>query len=124
MVKKSLIRGVVIAAMIGAGVLGLRAQGGAALTGMVSSAAEPKMEGVLVTARRDGANFDVTVVSDAQGKYSFPRSHVGAGHYTIKIRAVGYGEYCPVDPEHNEEAWAARVGPFLQFLFPASETPV
>jgi len=26
--------------------------------------------------------------------------------------------------EHNEEAWAHQVGPFLQFLFPASETPV
>lgn len=26
--------------------------------------------------------------------------------------------------EHNEEAWAARVGPFLQFLFPASEGAV
>jgi enterochelin esterase-like enzyme len=26
--------------------------------------------------------------------------------------------------EHNEEAWAQRVGPFLQFLFPVSETTV
>jgi enterochelin esterase-like enzyme len=26
--------------------------------------------------------------------------------------------------EHNEAAWAQRVGPFLQFLFPASETAV
>lgn len=26
--------------------------------------------------------------------------------------------------EHNEEAWAARVSPLLQFLFPASETTV
>ena len=48
------------------------------------------MEGVVVTARQDGANFDVSVVSDAQGKYTFPRSHVGAGNYTVKIRAVGY----------------------------------
>ena len=49
------------------------------------------MEGVLVTARRDGANFDVTVVSDAQGKYSFPRTHLkDAGKYAVKIRAVGY----------------------------------
>src|SRR5262245_6114374 len=68
----------------------LAAQGAAALTGTVSSQQEGKMEGVLVTARRDGANFDVTVVSDAQGKYSFPRSHLGAGKYTVKIRAAGY----------------------------------
>src|SRR5258705_11097620 len=66
------------------------AQGGAALTGVVSSQAEGKMEGVLVTARRDGAKFDVTVVSDAQGKYSFPRSHIEPGAYALKIRAVGY----------------------------------
>ena len=26
--------------------------------------------------------------------------------------------------EHNEAAWAARVGPFLQFLFPAQESTV
>jgi virginiamycin B lyase len=70
--------------------LGIDAQGGAALTGVVTSQAEGKMEGVLVTARRDGANFDVTVVSDAQGKYSFPRSHVAPGSYALKIRAVGY----------------------------------
>src|SRR5262245_34796623 len=65
-------------------------QGGTALTGVVSSSAEGKMEGVLVTARRDGANFDVTVVSDAQGTYSFPRSHIAPGKYAVKIRAIGY----------------------------------
>ncbi len=68
----------------------LSAQGAAALTGVVSSQDEGKMEGVVVTARRDGANFDVSVVSDAQGKYSFPRSHVQPGKYAVKIRAVGY----------------------------------
>ena len=26
------------------------------------------------------------------------------------------------DAQHNEEAWAGRVGPFLQFLFPAGES--
>jgi hypothetical protein len=87
---KSFVHSAAIAAALAAGALGLHAQGDAALTGTVSSQQEGKMEGVLVTARRDGANFDVTVVSDAQGKYSVPRSHIGAGKYTIKIRAVGY----------------------------------
>ena len=32
----------------------------------------------------------MTVVSDADGNYSFPRSHIDAGTYTIGIRAVGY----------------------------------
>ena len=63
---------------------------GTALTGVVSSAKEPVMEGVVVTARRHRANFDVSVVSNAEGRYSFPRSHVEAGTYFVKIRAVGY----------------------------------
>src|SRR2546428_13263187 len=87
---KSFVRTAAVAAALTASALGLHAQGGAALTGTVSSSQEGKMEGVLVTARRDGANFDVTVVSDAQGKYSFPRSYISSGKYAIKIRAVGY----------------------------------
>ena len=90
MVWKSLVLIAAVATLLLTGALALRAQGDAALTGMVSSSQEGEMEGVLVTARRDGANFDVTVVSDADGKYSFPKSHVAAGKYTIKIRAVGY----------------------------------
>jgi virginiamycin B lyase len=61
-----------------------------ALSGVVSSQQEGVMEGVVVSARRDGANFTVSVVSDAQGKYSFPRSHVEPGKYALTIRAVGY----------------------------------
>src|SRR5690242_18203917 len=69
----------------------IEAQGGAAaLTGTVSSQAEGKMEGVVVTARRDYANFDVSVVSDAQGKYSFPSTHLQPGAYALTVRAVGY----------------------------------
>ncbi|MGE0394034.1 MAG: carboxypeptidase regulatory-like domain-containing protein [Vicinamibacterales bacterium] len=79
-----------ILALVAVAASGVDAQGDAALTGVVTSQAEGKMEGVLVTARRDGANFDVTVVSDARGTYSFPRSHVAPGRYTLKIRAVGY----------------------------------
>jgi len=61
-----------------------------ALTGVVSSQQEGIMEGVVVSARRDGANFTVSVVSDAQGKYSFPRTHLEPGTYALTIRAVGY----------------------------------
>jgi len=72
---------------------------GAALSGVVSSQEEDKMEGVVVTARRDGANFSVSVVSDAQGQYSFPRSHIQPGKYTLTMRAIGYDliEAGPVD---------------------------
>ena len=61
-----------------------------ALSGVVSSQEEGLMEGVVVSARRDGANFTVSVVSNAQGKYSFPRSHLEPGKYALTIRAVSY----------------------------------
>jgi streptogramin lyase len=63
---------------------------GVALSGDVSSAAEGKMEGVVVSARRQGANFTVSVVSDAGGKYSFPRTHLAPGKYDVSIRAAGF----------------------------------
>lgn len=62
----------------------------AALTGLVSSSQEGMMEGVLVTVRRDDATFTVTVVSDEQGRYSFPVDRLDPGPYTVSIRAVGY----------------------------------
>ena len=62
----------------------------AALTGEVSSQEEGPMEGVLVTVRQEGASFTVTVVSDDQGRYSFPPSRLEPGPYSVSIRAVGY----------------------------------
>jgi len=61
-----------------------------ALSGVVSSPKEGKMEGVLVTVRREGANRTVTVVSNAQGEYRVPRTHIEPGRYSVVIRATGY----------------------------------
>src|SRR5947207_2967430 len=61
-----------------------------ALIGMVSSQREGPMEGVVVSARRDGSTMTVSVVSDAQGRYSFPRNRLEPGQYSIHMRAVGY----------------------------------
>jgi len=66
------------------------AQGQAALTGIVSSDAEGKMEGVVITARKPGSIMEVSVTTDAQGRYTFPESRLDPGEYTISIRAVGY----------------------------------
>ena len=66
------------------------AQGAAALQGVVRSDAEGAMEGVVVSARRQGATFTVSVVSDASGRFTFPRSHVTAGKYDVSIRAAGF----------------------------------
>ena len=61
-----------------------------ALTGTVASSEEGPMEGVLVTARKDGSTIAITVATDAQGRYSFPAAKLDPGHYTLRIRAVGY----------------------------------
>ena len=66
------------------------AAAGAALTGAVTSQDEGPMEGVLVSARRDGSSITTTVVSDASGRYRFPRGRLEPGTYAISIRAAGY----------------------------------
>jgi len=62
----------------------------AALTGRVSSTEEGPMEGVLVSAKKDGSTITVTVDSDQQGRYSFPQNRLEPGQYALRIRAVGY----------------------------------
>src|ERR1700726_1226079 len=66
------------------------AQAPAALTGLVSSADETAMEGVLVSATKAGSNITVTVVTGADGRYSFPANRLGPGQYTLGVRAAGY----------------------------------
>ena len=61
-----------------------------ALAGKVTSAEEGAMEGVLVSAKRAGSTMTITVVSNAQGQYSFPRDRLEPGKYSVAIRAVGY----------------------------------
>ncbi len=65
-------------------------QGAVALAGQVSSQEEGAMEGVLVSARKTGASFTVTVVSDDKGHYAFPAGRLEPGHYTLTTRAAGY----------------------------------
>src|SRR6185295_1573387 len=63
---------------------------GQALTGLVRSADEGPMEGVLVSAQRVNTPVTTTVVTDASGRYSFPRTRLDPGRYTLRIRATGY----------------------------------
>ena len=56
------------------------AQSAAALSGEVSSAKEGVMEGVVVSARKDGSTITVSVVSDDKGHFSFPASRLDPGH--------------------------------------------
>src|SRR5215510_2923827 len=75
-------------AVLAGGLSGAHAQ--EALTGRVSSNEEGVMECVLVSAKKDGATITTTVVTDAQGRYSFPAARIEPGKYTISIRAVGF----------------------------------
>ena len=70
--------------------IGADSSPGIALNGQVNSKEEGMMEGVLVSAKKDDSTITITVVSDEKGRYSFPRSKLGAGHYSFKIRAIGY----------------------------------
>jgi len=67
-----------------------QSHGPAALTGIVSSTEEGKMEGVVVSAKRPGSTIMVSVSTNAQGQYSFPQDRLAPGAYDITIRAVGY----------------------------------
>ena len=48
------------------------------------------MEGVIVSAKKEGSTITVSVVSDDKGHFSFPDGRLEPGKYTIAIRAVGY----------------------------------
>ncbi len=65
-------------------------QNAPALTGVIRAADGEAMGDVTVTAARDKSTISVTVISDDQGRYSFPADRLGPGHYTLTTRAVGY----------------------------------
>ena len=67
-----------------------RAQAAAALAGQVTSAEEGPMEGVVVSAKKQGSTITVSVITDEHGRYSFPANRLEPGEYALSIRAVGY----------------------------------
>ncbi len=66
------------------------AQTAPALSGVVSSPDEPLMEGVVVSAKKDGGIVTVSVTSDDKGRFTFPAGRLEPGKYTLSIRAMGY----------------------------------
>jgi virginiamycin B lyase len=78
----------------------------AALTGQISSEAEGAMEGVVVTAKKAGSIVSVSVISDAQGRYSFPADRLEPGQYALKIRAIGYDLAGPATAVISDEKTA------------------
>src|SRR5262245_22290030 len=82
-------------------------QPAAALAGKVTSQDEGAMEGVLVSAKRAGSTMTVTVVSNAQGQYSFPRDRLEPGKYAVTIRAIGYELSAPAQVDVGARQTAA-----------------
>ncbi len=60
------------------------------LSGQVSSAEEGMMEGVLVSAKKEGSTVTTTVVSNDKGQFIFPAGKLEVGKYNLTIRAAGY----------------------------------
>jgi streptogramin lyase len=79
---------VVTALLAGTGKIAAQT-GSPALTGKVT-AGQDALEGVLVSAKKSGSTVTVTVVSDKDGRYSFPAARLEPGQYSLRIRAVGY----------------------------------
>src|SRR5579872_5158603 len=64
-------------------------QSAPALIGSVTAGLEA-LEGVLVSAKKNGSTLTTTVVSDRDGHYRFPAARLEPGDYSLHIRAVGY----------------------------------
>src|SRR5258708_8110651 len=58
--------------------------GSPALTGKVT-AGQDVLEGVLVSAKKNGSTITVTVVSDKDGHYSFPPARLDPGPYSLRL---------------------------------------
>jgi len=67
-----------------------QAQTPSALSGQVTSTEEGPMEGVVVSAKKDGSTISISVVTDAEGRFAFPVARLEPGHYALKARAAGY----------------------------------
>ena len=80
---------VLVFAALLAGIAHVAAQAGPALAGKVTDG-QDALEGVLVSAKKSGSTVTVTVVSDKDGRYSFPAARLEPGQYSLRIRAAGY----------------------------------
>src|SRR5262244_511931 len=78
----------------------------AALAGLVSSPQSGAMEGVLVSASKTGSSVTVTVVTNKDGRFSFPARRLAPGQYSVGVRAVGYDLDVPKAVEITDQKTA------------------
>ena len=60
------------------------------LSGQITAPGEGAMEGVVVSAKKDGGIVTISVISDDKGRFSFPSGRLDPGKYAISVRATGY----------------------------------
>src|SRR2546428_2834250 len=65
------------------------------------------LEGVVVSARKSGSPVTISVVSGADGRYSFPATKLEPGSYALRIGATGYELECPQSVEVDNGATRA-----------------
>src|SRR5436190_7412728 len=69
--------------------LGCAFPAAAQLEGRVVSP-DGSLEGVVISVRKTGSPVTVSVVSNAEGRFSFPAAKLEPGSYALRIRATGY----------------------------------
>ena len=57
-----------------------QAQSPSALSGQVTSTEEGPMEGVVVSAKKDGSTINISVITNNGGRFAFPASRLEPGH--------------------------------------------
>ena len=72
---------------------------GAALSGQVSSTEEGAMEGVLVSAKKEGSTITTTVVTNDKGQLQLP-GRIGSSRASTRI-TIRAGGYTLVGPEER-----------------------
>src|SRR5262252_5619434 len=84
------IRGKLLASVAGL-IVGLTAGGASAdqlLTGSITSASGAKLEGVQVSAKKEGSTITTSVYTDQNGDYFFPP--MADGKYQVWAQALGF----------------------------------
>ena len=81
----------------------------AVLSGQVSSSEEGAMEGVVVSAKKVGSTITVSVISDAQGHFSFPSGRLDPGGLRElpvekkEYPGTGEGDHAGGEPEKADD---------------------
>src|SRR5215475_3518854 len=102
-----------VAALVVVGFAATSASADQLLTGSVASAAGQKLEGVLVSAKKDGSTITTSVYTDLNGDYFFPA--MADGKYRVWAQALGFetskGEVELTAPKHQDFKLAAITDP-------------